>query len=689
AGNAAVVSLLRGRSAAVAQRCGPVPCDCPPEEKAAAAVQRQPGPSLFDLGKPAADQLRFTNRMFLDASLPTECPRCHRDRPTAPMPPHLVDRDATEPRLVTWGGESEKALHTGGTVREVQLQPGATDRLVDDYGTGLIKRITSTHEFEGSEAARTGGAETIRRRWPDIRPGVRDGLTSWYQTELLTAVGMTPKLAAPVLEPERLRAVLTTHHGQSAPLGRWDAVAVPGQRIGVFQITDIGAGQIWFHLPDRPLWMYQISQGDFIRGHDPFVTAVVEQVQDKTKWILEATPLLLKVGAFALGFSGSIALVIAGIALDELATEMQADAEGRKGRDLMETLGSAGTQVLIDRIFHGLFGGGAGRAAAGAGKLGAKIEHIAEKSLPAIRRELAQAEKPLVRQALDAGTARKVTDRALRREGYLTEVVVESGGQKHIFRLHERGTWCRFSTTVCGLDLGADVAAAARSPKSFTQGRLEARQDKLTVIRDEAEFLRAVHARMKQAGKMDLSLLDAAERARLAEIVDDPAKLTLRELAVMPKQLGREIEAGLDEQLRLVQQLYREGRPVHAVMRAASPSGAARSRVLGEAYGRDAATGLAPKSGKLAVDHIVPLNEIVGMKGFTELRPERQLEIVNDVKNLRAVDSLANSSRGDRSWSAWSQAELYYDSAALARMRALEEELRGYVASRIAALSRP
>jgi hypothetical protein len=77
------------------------------------------------------------------------------------------------------------------------------------------------------------------------------------------------------------------------------------------------------------------------------------------------------------------------------------------------------------------------------------------------------------------------------------------------------------------------------------------------------------------------------------------------------------------------------------------------------------------------------------MNGFKELRPDRQLEIVNDVKNLRAIDEVANASRGDRSWHDWPQALIHYDMAAILRMRALEDELRIYIAGRISALSRP
>jgi hypothetical protein len=652
----------------------------------------RPPDDPFSLLAPKAEQLKFTNLSFLDQSQPTVCPRCHRDRPAVPQFPRYVDREATEPRLVSWGKESERMLHHGGSIRVLQLDPDATDTLVDDYGVGLTKRITSTHEFEGSDAVREKGAETVRRRWSDIRPTVRENLVSWYQNEILTAVGMTPKYASPVIQPESLRRVLTTHHGGQAPLGRWDAVAVPGRKYGIFEIHDIGNGQIWFHLPSRPLWLYQISSFDFVK-HDPFVAAVSEQVYDQTKWILELTPLLLKIGAFGLGFSGSIALVITGIVLDELAEEMKADVEGRPGRTPKEILGSAGVQLLVDRIFHGLLGGSAGRTAAAAGRAGSKIERIAEKAVPAVRRELAAAEKPLVKEALEAGTARQVTDEALKAEGYAVEVAIEAAGKRHIYRLNSKGRWCRFSTTVCDLDLGSDIVSAAKSPTSFTKAMLEDARALAGTVKGEMEFLGKVYERMRSAGRVDMSLLSTSERALLDELVPsgDAARLTLRELRDLPRSLGlkKDFASALEQEAKLVQQLYREGRPLYEIMRAASPGYASSALVKAGAAGRDAVTGAVPRSGALHVDHVVPLNDIVRMNGFDKLRPERQLELVNDVKNLRAIDSLANSSRGDRSWWTWAQAALYYDSAAIARMRALEDELRVYLEGRIRALSRP
>jgi hypothetical protein len=681
AGNAAVAKAL------TVSRCGPdnPGCSCPEEVKDSVPVQRDyPGLTI-------PEQLKFTNRVFTKDALPV-CPNCHRDKPTTTLPPEFQDREATEPRLVAWAGESEKILQQDGTARMLQLDPQGTDSLVDSYGVGLTNRITSSHEFEGSDPVREQGAQIIRKHWPEVRPPVRQKLIDWYQNELFTAVSLTPEYATPLLQPDQLRRVLTAPFNERAPLGRWGAEAAVGQTYGIFAIDDIGAGSVWFHRPGRPLWLYQISQTGFIK-HDPFVAAVAEQVYDRTRWVLQMTPLLLKAGAFALGFSGSIALVIAGIAIDELAEEMKADAEGRPGRSPLEILESAGMQLLIDRIFHGLFGGFGGRAAASGGKLGAKIEKIAEKAVPAIRAELVAAEKPLVKEALEAGTARKVTDKALRAEGYAVEVAVENAGQQHLFRLNGKGRWCRFSTPICDLDLGADVLTATKSPASFTKAKLADVRQVWATAKEEMDFLSRVYDRMRTAGRMDVSLLSAEERAMLDQLAPTgkAADLSLAQLRELPTELGlkKDLASAASQEADLIKQLYREGRPLYEVMRAASPSSAARTVVLGDALGLDAASTLRPRSGSLAVDHVVPLNEIVRMPGFDKLRPERQLAIVNDVKNLRAIDALANSSRGDRSWHAWAQAAIYYDAPAIARMRALEDSLWGYLQLRISTLLRP
>ena len=50
-------------------------------------------------------------------------------------------------------------------------------------------------------------------------------------------------------------------------------------------------------------------------------------------------------------------------------------------------------------------------------KLAGRIEKMADTAVPLVRKELVDAEKPLVKQALEQGTARKVTDDASRPKG--------------------------------------------------------------------------------------------------------------------------------------------------------------------------------------------------------------------------------------------------------------------------------
>ena len=711
AGNAATASLLHpSRTSPAIARRGPASpdCECGDDDTALitakvvqsddifSAFKKAPPSSPF--GSPDAlrqeERLRFADRRFVDDPLPTVCPRCHRDTPTVPMPPRYVDQDATEPRLVSWGNESEKALHHDRATRVMQLDPNGLDLLVEDYGVGLTKRITATHEFEGSNDLRAEGAETVRRRWIDIRDPVAGKLRAWHEQELMTAVGMTPKGANPVLRPEHLKAVLASNERKRAFLGRMNAYAQAGERYDAFVIDDINDYTVYFHLPNRPVWRYEIGHTAFVK-QDPLVGEVSRQVYDSTRWIRFMMPYLLKIGAFGLGFSGGIALIVTGIVIDELATEMLSDAEGRPGRTPEEILASAGTQFLIDRLFHGLLGGGK-QVAAPAGlspRLISKVEKMADRAAPLVRKEIAEVEQPLVKEALEQGSARRITDKAAQSEGHIVEVAVETGGQRHLFRLNKNGKWCRFSSPICGLDLGSEVAAAVKSPKSYTAGQLEGAREQLKTITDEIAFLADIDKRMQAARKFDVALLSKEERALLDSLAEggDAAKLTRRELHDMATspELTRHLKAAEAAEARLIQQLYREGRPLYDILRPASPSFKSSAFIRRESLGLDFVTGRRARTSLLEVDHVVPLNDIIRMGGFKELRPDRQLEIVNDVKNLRAIDKRANASRGDRSWHDWAQALIHYDMAAILKMRALEDDLRIYLAGRISALSRP
>ena len=164
--------------------------------------------------------------------------------------------------------------------------------------------------------------------------------------------------------------------------------------------------------------------------------------------------------------------------------------------------------------------------------------------------------------------------------------------------------------------------------------------------------------------------------------------MTLAELRGLPTKLGLagDVSKAAGAEAKLLDKLYEEGRPLYEIMRAGSPSGAASSATRREWGFLDFATTRAPRTGSTQIDHVLSLNEIVHMDGFAELSRSRRLEIVNDPKILRPIDSVANGSRGDWSWHEWPNASIHYDPAALARMRNLEDELRGHVQQRIAAL---
>jgi len=702
---------------AVLQRCGPVPCDCDEETQsryresvalspailslqrsagnAAVAralardrrpvVQRDP-PTSFPFTLP--DRLRFTDRVF---DRPVLCPSCHQP-PRDPIPDAFRDRDATEERLDDWARERGRELQADGTLYDLARHPGEYARVVDELGGRLIRGVLTSHAFEGSPPAREAGAGMLRRRWPGIAPAVTSELLQWHQQEVAQAVLATPAGASLVTDPAALTRLDNTPYGHRLAVGRIGAVATVGLRWGNLVIDDIfnsGYSAIWFHLDGRPQWRYLMSGDTFIRT-DPLITEVSRQVVERTRFAAALYPLLIRGLGVGMSFSPHIALVIAGIAMEELAEEMQREQEGRPGRSGSEILGSAALSLLVDRVFHHLGAPSAGGAAGVEARLAQHVERTAERAAPAIRRELAQAERPLVEAALRDGGARQVTDRALVSEGYRVEVDVLVAGERHTYRLARDGTWCRFTTRICGVDLGQAATAAATSPGAITRSQLTTLREGLAAAQSDVDFLRSAYERVRQTGRMDLSVLPPDARTRLSSLAPtgDAADLTLAELRDLPRTLDLqgELARGARQETQLVDQLRREGRPLYETMRAASPNHASRTAALRTSGGRDVASGLLPRTGVLNIDHVVPVREIIDLPGFRELRFEHQLAIVNDARNLCAIDAVANRSKSDWPWSMWPQALLHYDAATVSRMRALEAELRAHLTSRIQAL---
>lgn len=71
------------------------------------------------------------------------------------------------------------------------------------------------------------------------------------------------------------------------------------------------------------------------------------------------------------------------------------------------------------------------------------------------------------------------------------------------------------------------------------------------------------------------------------------------------------------------------------------------------------------------------------MDGFADLPWADQKVIVDMRENLIAMDGAANASKGDRSWSAWSQASNYYDASTIRAMAKRESDVRALIESEI------
>ncbi|MET0649824.1 MAG: DUF4157 domain-containing protein [Pyrinomonadaceae bacterium] len=673
----------------------------PPDVPVGLLAQFPPKPRF---GFPGQEQeedpsaLRFTNRSFPSGAISLPCPKqaCHgySDKPRLTVP---ADRLVTTPRLLRWALESgTSSLLNNVRLVQLQIKPGSEEELVQKEYVALGNNVLNSHEFEGPDQARQDAVEALAFGWGEVGPALFERLSRWLQQKYAEAIERTPPGATLVSDEQDYLRVLTQPFGLTAPTGRWEQEARVGERYGAMQIKDIGTGTVWFSLIGSPWWIYEMSFKDFVEW-DPFVARFAQETAEMARFAAELMPFMIKVAGFGLGLSGNVAFVIAGIVLTEFAEEWQRDLRGEPGRSFEEIVTSGVKELLIDRVMNRVFspvGGGAKKGLSEGADVTARgralVNAVEEPAAAATKREVASAEAPRVAGALRSKGARRVEDEALRREGYVVEVEIIQFGQRHMYRQLENGRWCRFSAVICDLELGDDVANAVKSASEVgletTRGVIKQAEHELSVIQRVYDRLRGAGGR--ERGRIDTRTLSPAER----EVLDDYSPtgraddLTLAELRELPKTHGikRDYKVAEAAEARLIAQLRHEARPLYDKMRAASPRTKERRMVLGESRGLDAASGASPRSGNLDPDHIVPVREIVDMDGFARMDFDDQVEVVNDMKNFRAIDRQANNSRGDRTWAEWPQASKFYDAPALARMRKLEDELRGYLEKEIA-----
>ena len=234
---------------------------------------------------------------------------------------------------------------------------------------------------------------------------------------------------------------------------------------------------------------------------------------------------------------------------------------------------------------------------------------------------------------------------------YVAEVALPNG---HKWKKGKGGNWCRFSTEFCPTPSVIDALAARTGAAESKIAELGEQAAEATARERELPAIIEKLKANRKAGQRTINLdtLSSHEREVLEQTFprSDVHELTLADLQSGRGQAGNEASQLFAEQERLIAELKDLKRPLYDKLRAASPSERVRQQVLARAKGLDEVSGAAPLSKALDVDHIVPLSEIVQMNGFKDLPWEEQVKIVNDVRNLKAVDRSANRSRQALSW---------------------------------------
>ena len=234
---------------------------------------------------------------------------------------------------------------------------------------------------------------------------------------------------------------------------------------------------------------------------------------------------------------------------------------------------------------------------------------------------------------------------------YVAEVALPNG---HKWKKGKGGNWCRFSTEFCPTPSVIDALAARTGAAETKIARLGEQAAEATARERELPAIIEKLKANRKAGQRTINLetLSSHEREVLEQTfpLADVHELTLADLQSGRGQAGNEANKLFAEQEGLIAELKDLKRPLYDKLRAASPSERVRQQVLARAKGLDEVSGAVPLTKALDVDHIVPLSEIVQMKGFKDLPWEEQVKIVNDVRNLKAVDRSANRSRQALSW---------------------------------------
>ncbi|OLT00520.1 hypothetical protein BJF90_35000 [Pseudonocardia sp. CNS-004] len=257
----------------------------------------------------------------------------------------------------------------------------------------------------------------------------------------------------------------------------------------------------------------------------------------------------------------------------------------------------------------------------------------------------------------------------------------------HTWKRHqgERGGWCRYSTGYCltraemkALDTAPvdPLTRSLRTAEHETAAADALLSDPNALI---GRFQRIRNGGLNPSDELTVAEQDVLERAihhknagragrPIPDEIDELSAVDLRSLFDKPKlnldrRTGKELMADtaadlarretVDAELKALAELGASNRPwldkLHDALRQTT-----KDRILKRATKNGVALDeflkAPPSSGAPDIDHIIPLETIVNMHGFSGLPWMDKVVIANAVGNLKAVDSVVNRSRQTASY---------------------------------------
>jgi hypothetical protein len=301
---------------------------------------------------------------------------------------------------------------------------------------------------------------------------------------------------------------------------------------------------------------------------------------------------------------------------------------------------------------------------------------------------------------------------------------MEAHGHKFTRDKKDR-TWCRESPKKkCHLNLGEPLNSAtdtalvmkkqakfeqmeqARKAREAAPPRQPATKPEAPVVADpkaakakaraketaaKASAKKALKSQIDDKKELQLRILEEIEEVNQSLKGLDPAKRA-EQLAKRDK-LRHERDAAIADRERLQKQLDELEITPYGRARAFSYSDAAASEVVSRA--RKVVD--TPEGKKLAlvdemsgtpikepsIDHVVPIDEMVHMDGWNQLRPHQQQELLSRVDNLRLMEKGLNSAKRNKRWADWPAGRRKYGEKVWREMVEKEKELRKAIQIRI------